>query len=128
MPKYVLCPRCEINYMLEGEKYCDVCKSELNISSINTHEEEDDMEICPYCKEHFKFKDQEMCEFCQERAENGEDIESLLNDDEEDEWEKDYVDEEELPTNVVDEDSEYISLDKMQSDEFEDDNNFDDEN
>ena len=29
MPKYVKCPRCDLNYMLEGEEYCDVCKAEL---------------------------------------------------------------------------------------------------
>ena len=29
MPKYVLCPRCELNYIQEGEEYCDVCKAEL---------------------------------------------------------------------------------------------------
>ena len=28
--KYVKCPRCDLNYMLEGEEYCDVCKAELN--------------------------------------------------------------------------------------------------
>ena len=31
MAKYTLCPRCELNYILEGEEYCDVCKAELKI-------------------------------------------------------------------------------------------------
>lgn len=29
--KYVKCPRCDLNYMKEGEDYCDVCKAELKI-------------------------------------------------------------------------------------------------
>ena len=27
--KYIKCPRCELNYILEGEDYCHVCKSEM---------------------------------------------------------------------------------------------------
>ena len=29
--KYVKCPRCDTNYMAEGEPYCDVCKADLKI-------------------------------------------------------------------------------------------------
>ena len=29
MAEYVKCPRCDLNYMLKGEEYCDVCKAEL---------------------------------------------------------------------------------------------------
>ena len=31
MAKYVKCPRCDLNYMLKGEEYCDVCKAELKL-------------------------------------------------------------------------------------------------
>ena len=27
--KYIKCPRCELNYILENEDYCHVCKSEM---------------------------------------------------------------------------------------------------
>ena len=26
---WVKCPRCELNYIREGEEYCEVCKAEL---------------------------------------------------------------------------------------------------
>ena len=29
MPKYKKCPRCEINYILDAEEYCEICKQEL---------------------------------------------------------------------------------------------------
>jgi hypothetical protein len=32
MSKYILCPRCELNYIRDGEKNCNVCKAEMNIS------------------------------------------------------------------------------------------------
>ena len=28
MPKYKLCPRCELNYITEDEDLCDVCKAQ----------------------------------------------------------------------------------------------------
>ena len=33
MVKRVICPRCEINWMLEKEEYCDVCKAQLGKES-----------------------------------------------------------------------------------------------
>ena len=35
MPKYKKCPRCEINYILEDEDYCEICKEELRGISHN---------------------------------------------------------------------------------------------
>lgn len=26
---YIKCPRCELNYMLDGEEYCDICKAQI---------------------------------------------------------------------------------------------------
>ena len=31
---YVKCPRCDLNYMKDDEKYCDVCKVELKIAKV----------------------------------------------------------------------------------------------
>ena len=30
-PVYILCPRCEINYIDKRDKYCAVCKAEMGI-------------------------------------------------------------------------------------------------
>ena len=29
MPRYKKCPRCELNYILEEDDYCEVCRAEL---------------------------------------------------------------------------------------------------
>ena len=29
--KYKICPRCELNYIIEEENYCNVCKAELGL-------------------------------------------------------------------------------------------------
>ena len=30
-PIYILCPRCELNYINKKDKYCNVCKAELGL-------------------------------------------------------------------------------------------------
>ena len=67
MAKYVKCPRCELNYILEGEDYCYVCKSEMK--HHNENEESDlldieDMELCPMCGQNYISEDQTMCDEC----------------------------------------------------------------
>ena len=34
MPNYILCPRCELNYILDNEEYCDVCKNNLTAIDV----------------------------------------------------------------------------------------------
>lgn len=77
MPKYVLCPRCELNYMPEGEKYCDVCKAELKLGPslvFAVDEEEDESsqgeKLCPICKRNYISEDEDMCEQCREDENN----------------------------------------------------------
>ena len=41
MGKYKKCPRCELNYILETEDYCPICKAEMN----HNHDAEDDFLI-----------------------------------------------------------------------------------
>ena len=42
--EYVKCPRCDLNYMLDTEEYCDVCKAELGMKS-NFILEDDDVDL-----------------------------------------------------------------------------------
>ena len=54
--QYIKCPRCELNYILKKDKFCDVCKSEMKAGILkeNDMEEleylEEGMELCPICK------------------------------------------------------------------------------
>ena len=69
--KYVKCPRCDTNYMPEGEPYCDVCKAELKIgpqikfAALDGDDEQDQI-LCPVCKRNFIDEGEEMCEECRE--------------------------------------------------------------
>ena len=58
--KLVKCPRCELNYIYEGEKICSVCKRD-----VKGEVEQDDMiELCSECGEHPVIPGQEICVYC----------------------------------------------------------------
>ena len=63
---YIRCPRCELNYILKKDKYCEVCKQELKISKSNSLEEtlEETSELCPICKTNYLNEDEVICASC----------------------------------------------------------------
>ena len=81
---YILCPRCELNYMDSREKYCDVCKAELGIGEANflLPDEEDEYEgkLCPICHTNYCEEGEDMCIECKkERAAKDKDDEETDN-------------------------------------------------
>ena len=91
--RYILCPRCELNYILENEKYCNVCKAELGIidkSILIPDEEENEERMCPICHTNILEGDEEVCFECRnkERYEK----EQELPDENDDSW-RDFLDE-----------------------------------
>lgn len=67
--KYIKCPRCELNYILKKDKFCDVCKSEMKAGILeeNDFEEfEEGLELCPICKVNYISEDERMCTTCLE--------------------------------------------------------------
>ena len=70
--QYIKCPRCELNYILKKDKFCDVCKSEMKAGILkeNDMEEleflEEGMELCPICKINYVNAGEHMCATCQE--------------------------------------------------------------
>lgn len=67
--KYIKCPRCELNYILKKDKFCDVCKSEMKAGILeeNDFEEfEEGLELCPICKVNYIGEDERMCSTCLE--------------------------------------------------------------
>jgi hypothetical protein len=66
MAKYKKCPRCELNYILEDQDFCLVCKAELHIGDIKLLEDEDEefLELCPVCKVNYITEDEDMCSSC----------------------------------------------------------------
>ena len=122
MAKYVLCPRCELNYIREGEEYCDVCKAELKkgpqlIFAIDEADEHEMLELCPRCHQNYLRPGEEICSQCAKNSVYDE-TDAL----EDDSW-KEYLDEE---TPEEEEDSEeMLSLAKLSEEEG--DSLFDDE-
>jgi predicted amidophosphoribosyltransferase len=94
MAKYTLCPRCELNYILEGEEYCAVCKAELKIGPqlmFSVDGDVKDQILCPVCKQRYIDEDEEMCQSCREEMDYAKHEEEL---DDGDSW-RQYLDDDE---------------------------------
>ena len=71
---YIRCPRCELNYILKKDKFCNVCKMEMKAQGSMGDEDSADMELCPICKINYITSDEDMCSACaKERDEDEED-------------------------------------------------------
>lgn len=57
---WVICPRCELNYIQEGEKMCDICRKEVR----GEQEIEEIVEMCSECGEHPAVPGSELCAAC----------------------------------------------------------------
>ena len=154
MARYVLCPRCELNFIdADEQEYCEVCVKELSGEKTFTDDFEaeemiEETELCPVCGENYMAFGEKMCEECKkksqyedEETEEDEDKEdaswrSYLDDDDEDidlgipdsEFEDDEEEEEEEEEEEsVEDDFEYVSADDyydMDDDEDDEDDDF----
>lgn len=64
--KYNRCIRCELNYIPEGEQYCEICKRELNGKYID-YDINIDENICPFCEKYKLEYGEEMCQYCKNK-------------------------------------------------------------
>lgn len=53
------CPRCELNYITDGEKYCKICRQEMRGEPVR-----DEIEMCTMCGEHPAMPGKDVCLFC----------------------------------------------------------------
>ena len=157
MARYVICPRCELNFIdADAQEYCDVCIKELSGERTFTddfEEEEsiEETELCPICGENYMALGEKMCEECKKKSEYEEEPQeededkedaswrSYLDDEEEDldlgipdsEFEDEEEEEEEEEEEIVEEDDfEYVSADDyydLDDDEDDDDEDDDDD-
>ena len=80
--KFIKCPRCELNYMTESERYCKVCLREMNGDG-----EQDELELCSVCNEAPALPGRDVCLVClkemngQNQADDQADAESAVNPD-----------------------------------------------
>lgn len=106
--EYIKCPRCELNYIVKKDKYCDVCKSEMKAGILEENdfdELEEGLEICPICKVNYINEDETMCSTCQEEKLEGNNVK-----DDEPDWrgfvEKSDEEDEDLDLLPIEEDDE----------------------
>ena len=57
--KLVKCPRCDLNYIMETEKYCKVCLREMKGAQV-----EDEMELCSVCNAAPALPGRDVCLSC----------------------------------------------------------------
>lgn len=53
------CPRCELNYITDGEQYCKICRLEMKGEPVR-----DEIEMCTMCGEHPVMPGKDVCLFC----------------------------------------------------------------
>ena len=56
----IKCPRCELNYMLDTDKMCSVCRRDVRGES----EQYEMIELCSECGENPVVPGQELCAYC----------------------------------------------------------------
>ena len=123
----IKCPRCELNYIQEGEGYCKICKREMKGESRR-----DEIEMCTVCNEAPALPGKDVCLFClKEMNANGSDLNGEDNEVRVDEasLEIDPVSgmdeiipeiDEDIPAREYDEIESDLSLDEMGVEEAED--------
>lgn len=88
--EWIKCPRCELNYILKKDKYCDVCKQEMKAGALSADDsledelEDEEMILCPICKINYISPNETACKSCMEEGLVNEDVDS-------DDW-RSYVD------------------------------------
>lgn len=156
MANYMLCPRCELNFIdADTQEYCEVCLKELSgektfTDDFEAEESIEETELCPICGENYMQYGEKMCEECKKKSayeeelnEEDEDKEdaswrSYLDDDEDDidlgipdsEFDEEEEEEEEDEEVEEEEEFEYVSPDDyydMDDDDDEDDDDDDDD-
>ncbi len=59
------CPKCEVNYIREGETYCNVCMRESKREALRARrEEEEEPLVCTECGEAPALPGHELCAEC----------------------------------------------------------------
>ncbi len=56
----VKCPRCELNYIMDGGELCIVCRREI----YGTTEKENVREMCAQCGERLSVPGDDLCGYC----------------------------------------------------------------
>ena len=114
MVKIMKCPRCDLNYIREGEKVCRVCARELKLGLSATDDTE---EICAACGERPALPGKDLCAKClrdREELKKDDDLEAFG--DETDDLDEDIGSEDSVE--FGDSQLETTSLSEMEEEEY----------
>ena len=97
MARYIICPRCELNFIDADElEFCLVCQKEMSGEStfsdgFELEESLEETELCPICGENYMLIGEKMCDECKKKADYTEEEE---DDEKEDASWRSYLDDE----------------------------------
>lgn len=127
MARYVICPRCELNFIdVDEQEYCEVCVKELSGEKTFTDDFEaeeaiEETELCPICGENYMVFGEKMCEECKKKNEYEEDGLDEDEDKEDASW-RTYLDDEDDDLDLGIPDSEFDDEEEEEEEEeFEED-------
>lgn len=78
------CPKCELNYIREGEDFCEVCKREMkraqaHIRQVEQESEDDEVILCSECGEAPVVRGGELCISCLKEKKRQVELENASN-------------------------------------------------
>ena len=127
MANYILCPRCDLNYILDTEDYCAVCKADLKIGPKLMFSAQDDDDIsekilCPSCRTRYIDIEEELCEYCRNDALRQNDHEADVSfDSDDDSWRQFLDDDEKADISNKGDEEESLLLSQIEEEEALDD-------
>ena len=112
MARYIICPRCELNFIDADEtEYCEVCIKEMSgektfADDFDAEESMEETELCPICGENYMVLGEKMCEECKKKSQYEDDVTEEDEDKEDASW-RSYLDDEEEELDLGIPDSEF---------------------
>jgi len=67
------CPRCELNYIREDEKYCNICRREMKGEA-----DVEEVQLCNECGENPVSPGKEYCSYCLREIQRREKLEKMM--------------------------------------------------
>ena len=122
MANYVLCPRCELNFInADEEEFCEVCVKELSgaktfSDDLEEEEAKEETELCPICGENYMQYGEKMCEECKKKADYEDETLDADEDEEDASW-RSYLDDEDEDIDLGIPDSEFDEEEEEEEEE-----------
>ena len=130
MARYIICPRCELNFIdADEQEFCEVCIKELSgektfIDDFEAEVGVEDEELCPICGENYVVFGEKMCEECKKKMDYDEPEEEEDEDKEDASW-RSYLDDEDDDVDLGIPDEEFDD-EEEEEEEYEEENTEDD--